>query len=319
MQNSAEDAPIKNACCTPSSEREALAAIAAPAASIATQATLTRTVALPGGTFLMGTDNPEGFPQDGEGPIRAVTLDPFRIDRTPVTNALFAAFIEATGYLTEAETFGWSFVFYSHLADLSLAVDTVAAAPWWCKVPGATWNTPEGPGSDIDKRADHPVVHVSWNDAAAYAAWSGQRMPTEAEWEYAARGGLEQKLYPWGDKLRPNGEHRCNIWQGDFPHHDTADDGYAGTSPVEAFPPNSFGLDSITGNTWEWCHDWFTTGPERATNRDHLSGPPTGQARIMRGGSFLCHKSYCNRYRVAARTSNTPDSSASNISFRCAL
>jgi formylglycine-generating enzyme required for sulfatase activity len=279
-------------------------------------------VALPGGTFLMGTDLAEGFPQDGEGPVRAVTLDPFRIDRTPVTNQRFAAFVAATGYRTEAELFGWSFVFWSHIPPHryhELVADTVAAVPWWCKVPGAIWSSPEGPGSHINQRADHPVVHVTWNDAAAYAAWAGLRLPTEAEWEFAARGGLEQKLYPWGDKLRPNSQHLCNIWQGDFPNHDTADDGYAGTSPVETFPPNGFGLYSITGNTWEWTADWFTTGPDRATGHDHLTGPATGEARVMKGGSFLCHKSYCNRYRVAARTYNTPDSSASNIGFRCAL
>jgi sulfatase modifying factor 1 len=279
-------------------------------------------VALPGGTFLMGTDTTEGFPQDGEGPVRSVTLAPFLIDRTPVTNDRFATFIAATNYRTEAETFGWSFVFWKHIPRQrynELVEDTVAAVPWWCKVPGAYWNAPEGPGSNINTRGNHPAVHVSWNDAAVYAAWAGLRLPTEAEWEYAARGGLEQKLYPWGDKLRPNGEHRCNIWQGDFPNDDTADDGYAGTSPAEAFPPNDFGLYSITGNTWEWCADWFSTGPDRAAGTDHLTGPATGEARLMKGGSFLCHKSYCNRYRVAARTSNTPDSSTSNIGFRCAL
>jgi formylglycine-generating enzyme required for sulfatase activity len=279
-------------------------------------------VTLPGGTFLMGTDFAEGFPQDGEGPIRAVTLDPFLTDSTPVTNDRFAEFIAATNYRTEAQTFGWSFVFWKHIPKQrynELVEDTVAAVPWWCKVPGAYWNAPEGPGSNVDARGDHPVVHVSWNDAAAYAAWSGLRLPTEAEWEYAARGGLEQKLYPWGDKLRPNGEHRCNIWQGHFPNEDTADDGYAGTSPVDAFPPNGFGLYSIIGNTWEWCADWFGTGTDRATGIEHLTGPATGQARLMKGGSFLCHKSYCNRYRVAARTSNTPDSSTSNIGFRCVL
>ena len=319
MQNSAEETPQKKACCSPSSDRMPAIAPVAAAASTVSQATLAEMISLPGGEFLMGTDNSEGFPQDGEGPIRAVTLEAFRMDRTPVTNAQFRTFVEATGYRTEAENFGWSFVFWKHLANIALAEDTVAAAPWWCKVSGAKWDAPEGPGSNVAKRGDHPVVHVSWNDAAAYAAWAGQRLPTEAEWEYAARGGLVQKLYPWGDKLRPNGEHRCNIWQGEFPNHDTADDGYAGTSPVKAFAPNGFGLYSITGNAWEWCADWFTTGPGRATGQEHLSGPPSGDARVMKGGSFLCHKSYCNRYRVAARTSNTPDSSSSNIGFRCAL
>jgi formylglycine-generating enzyme required for sulfatase activity len=279
-------------------------------------------IELPGGTFLMGSEYAEGFPADGEGPVRAVSLHPFSIDTYPVTNRLFRRFIEATGYKTEAERFGWSFVFWSHIPRerfREIVEDTVAATPWWCKVPGAAWDAPEGPGSGIPGREDHPVVHVSWNDANAFAQWRGRRLPTEAEWEYAARGGLEQKLYPWGDKLRPEGEHRCNIWQGDFPNHDTADDGYAGTSPVEAFPPNGYGIYSITGNTWEWCADWFDPGFHRTAARDNPTGPPSGASRVMKGGSFLCHKSYCNRYRVAARTSNTPDSSASNIGFRCAL
>lgn len=287
----------------------------------ATVAVHTDMIAIPGGTFLMGTDYAGGFPQDGERPIRAVTLDAFHIDRTPVTNTRFTAFIAATGYRTEAETFGCSFVFWAHIPKsryAELVEDTVAAAPWWCKVAGASWSAPEGPGSSVFNRPDHPVTHISWNDAAAYAAWAGLRLPTEAEWECAARGGLEQKLYPWGDMLCPNGEHRCNIWQGDFPHHDTAEDGYAGTCPVEAFPPNPFGLYSVTGNTWEWCSDWFSAGADRANGRSHLTGPASGHTCVMKGGSFLCHRSYCNRYRVAARTSNTPDSSASNIGFRCA-
>jgi formylglycine-generating enzyme required for sulfatase activity len=279
-------------------------------------------IALPGGTFLMGTDHAEGFPADGEGPVRVLTVSAVSIDRVPVTNALFRQFAQETGYRTDAERFGWSFVFWSHIPReryQQLVEDTVAAAPWWCKVPGARWNQPEGPGSNLNRREDHPVVHVSWNDALAFTRWSGQRLPTEAEWEYAARGSLEQKLYPWGDKLRPDGEHRCNIWQGDFPNHDTAADGYAGTCPVDAFPPNGYGLYSVTGNTWEWCADWFSAEFHRTGPRENPTGPPEGTARVMKGGSFLCHKSYCNRYRVAARTSNTADSSASNISFRCAL
>jgi formylglycine-generating enzyme required for sulfatase activity len=268
----------------------------------------------------MGTDYADSFPDDGEGPVREVTIAPFSMDRYPVTNNLFQQFIDATGYRTEAEVFGWSFVFWAHIPASrfsALVEDTVAAAPWWCKVPGARWDSPEGPGSNLSGRGDHPVVHVSWNDAQAYCNWSGQRLPTEAEWEYAARGGLVQKLYPWGDKLRPDGLHRCNIWQGEFPRLDTGDDGYTGTSPVDAFPPNDFGLYSVTGNTWEWCADWFDTEYHRTAGLDNPAGPPTGTAKVMKGGSFLCHKSYCNRYRVAARSSNTPDSSGSNIGFRC--
>ncbi len=307
-------------CCTPSAAHAATAPSASEASKLKEprEEVLARMVPLPGGAFLMGTDSAESFPADGEGPVRPVTVDPFLIDRHPVTNHLFERFIAATGYKTEAEKFGWSFVFWAHVPP-DLVEDTVAAAPWWCKVSGAKWDTPEGPGSHIRLRADHPVVHVSWNDAQAYCQWSGQRLPTEAEWEYAARGGLEQKLYPWGDKLRPNGEHRCNIWQGVFPEHDTADDGYAGTSPVEAFPPNGFGLYSITGNTWEWCADWFDVNHHRTADPHNPQGPAQGTNRVMKGGSFLCHKSYCNRYRVAARSSNTPDSSTSNLGFRCVL
>jgi formylglycine-generating enzyme required for sulfatase activity len=269
----------------------------------------------------MGTDYPHAFPQDGEGPVRTITLHRFEIDQYPVTNQRFTAFVDATGYQTEAERFGWSFVFWAHIPQdrfRELVEDTVAAAPWWCKVYGAKWNTPEGPGSDIASRMSHPVVHVSWNDAQAFCEWSGSRLPTEAEWEYAARGGLEQKLYPWGDELCPNGEHRCNIWQGRFPTLDTAEDGYEGTCPVDAFPPNGFGLYSVTGNTWEWCSDWFDPLYHKTASRFNPKGPPVGVVRVMKGGSFLCHDSYCNRYRVAARSSNSPDSSTSNMSFRCA-
>jgi len=308
-------------CCAPASERTAehLAAQSSVTTEVPAEL-LERMVPLDGGSFLMGTDYPDAFPNDGEGPVREVTVAPFLMDRYPVTNDLFRQFVDATGYRTEAEVFGWSFVFWAHIPASrfhALVEDTVAAAPWWCKVPGAQWNAPEGPGSNLDARGNYPVVHVSWNDAQAYCNWTGQRLPTEAEWEYAARGGLVQKLYPWGDKLRPDGEHRCNIWQGEFPREDTGDDGYAGACPVDAFPPNGFDLYSMTGNTWEWCADWFDTQYHRTASRDNPTGPPTGTAKVMKGGSFLCHKSYCNRYRVAARSSNTPDSSSSNIGFRC--
>lgn len=278
-------------------------------------------VELPGGTFLMGTDYAHGFPQDGEGPVHAVHLKPFAIDRHPVTNEAFRRFVRETGYRTEAERYGWSFVFWAHIPESrrrELIEDTVAGAPWWCKVSGARWDAPEGFGSNVDERETHPVVHVSWNDATAYADWAACRLPTEAEWEYAARGGLEQKLYPWGDELQPDGEHRCNIWQGEFPFVDTADDGYAGTCPVDSFPPNLFGLSSVIGNTWEWCSDWFSPESHSQSSKNDPTGPAHGSANVMKGGSFLCHVSYCNRYRVAARTANTPDSSTSNIGFRCA-
>ena len=312
-------------CCAPSSVHDSCGCEAIEQAISAKEnpaEVLTRMVKLPGGAFLMGTDSKESFPADGEGPVRRVTLRPFFIDRTTVTNRTFRKFIEATGYRTDAERFGWSFVFWLHIPKerfREMVKERVVAVPWWCKVEGAKWDAPEGPGSDLLGREDHPVVHVSWNDAVAFTRWSGQRLPTEAEWEYAARGGLEQKVYPWGDRLRPNGEHRCNIWQGDFPNHNTAEDGYSGTCPVDAFPPNGYDLYSMTGNTWEWCADWFSADFHRTAGRDNPTGPPIGTARVMKGGSFLCHKSYCNRYRVAARSSNTPDSSTSHMSFRCAL
>jgi formylglycine-generating enzyme required for sulfatase activity len=293
-----------------------VAPAAAPAAAPGARASVT----LPAATFLMGTDYARANRGDGEGPVRPVSLSAFAIDAYPVTNADFADFVRATGYVTESEHYGTSFVFHAQVpADRydELVIDTLAAAPWWCLVRGASWRAPEGPGSTIDGRMTHPVVHVSWNDAMAYAAWSGGMLPTEAQWEYAARGGLEQKLYPWGDELTPDGRHLCNVWQGTFPDENTAEDGYAATCPVDAFPPNGHGLYSVTGNTWEWCLDFWDTRFGSAPAHDP-QGPPAGSARVMKGGSFLCHASYCNRYRPAARTQNTPDSAASNIGFRCA-
>lgn len=274
-------------------------------------------VLLEGGRFRMGTDYPHGFPADGEGPVREIRIDPFYVDLCPITNAEFARFIEATGYRTEAEGFGWSFVFAGDLPEELKEANTVAGLEWWRRIDGADWAHPEGPQSNLKERDDYPVVQVSWNDAVAYATWSGKRLPTEAEWEYAARGGLDQKLYPWGDDLSPEGRHLCNIWQGTFPTENTADDGYASVSPVRAFPPNDFGLYSVTGNTWEWCADWFHPTYHVDATPLNPVGPPEGTARVLKGGSYLCHKSYCNRYRVAARSSNTPDSATTNIGFRC--
>lgn len=277
-------------------------------------------VAFPAVDFLMGTDYAGAVLGDGEGPVRPVALAPYAIDVHPVTNADFDTFVRATGYVTEAERFGNSFVFQGQIAPeryADVVEDTLAAAPWWCLVRGASWRAPAGPGSSIADRMTHPVVHVSWHDAMAYAAWSGATLPTEAQWEYAARGGLEQKLYPWGDELAPHGRLLCNVWQGEFPHVNTAADGYSATCPVDAFPPNGHGLYSVTGNTWEWCLDFWGTAFTAAPCRDPR-GPADGDARVMKGGSFMCHASYCNRYRPSARTRNTPDSAASNIGFRCA-
>ncbi|WP_405006652.1 formylglycine-generating enzyme family protein [Kitasatospora purpeofusca] len=311
-------------CCTPGRDSAAPAPVALTlAAPPRTSRVARQLTGLPGGRFLMGTDDRTGYPADGEGPVRAVELSPFRIATTTVTNAAFATFVKATGHRTEAEGFGFSYVFEGFLEPGLAAVSpAVAAVPWWRAVAGASWRAPEGPGSSVTTRQNHPVVHVSWHDAQAYCAWSGTRLPTEAEWEYAARGGLEQARYPWGDELTPGGRHLCNIWQGVFPTLNTAADGHRGTAPVTAFRPNGFGLHNTVGNVWEWCADWFSpdyhrTGPGRERRRDPL-GPPDGTARVMRGGSHMCHESYCNRYRVAARSSNTPDSSAGNIGFRVA-
>jgi sulfatase modifying factor 1 len=276
-------------------------------------------ILIEGGGFLMGTDRSDGFSSDGESPVHKVKLESFYIDPYSVTNAKFTEFIDDTGYKTEAEKFGWSFVFYSFLSpQIAQTVNQVVQnAPWWYPVEGAYWKHPEGPDSKIDQRMDHPVIHISWNDAQAYCRWAGKRLPTEAEWEYAARGGLEQKTYPWGNKLKPNGKHRCNIWQGEFPKTNTRQDGYLGTAPVNSYLPNRYGLYNVVGNVWEWCSDWFNPAYYNEDYNDNPKGPSSGTARVMRGGSYLCHNSYCNRYRVAARSSNTPDSSSGNIGFRC--
>jgi sulfatase modifying factor 1 len=294
------------ACCAPARPEAAPVpeSTPAPAAGVVHDGL----VELGGEAFLMGTEDADGFPDDREGPVREVQVERFRIDPLTVTNERFAAFVEATGHVTAAERFGWSFVFAGLLPDDFEATRAAAQAPWWRQVEGADWSHPEGPQSSLEGRIDHPVVHVSWTDARSYCRWAGVRLPTEAEWEYAARGGLEQHRFPWGDDLTPGGEHRCNIWQGTFPTQNTLADGWLGTAPAAAFEPNGYGLHSTSGNVWEWCADWF--------HPDAPRGP--GRAKAIRGGSYLCHESYCNRYRVAARSSNTADSSTGNMGFRVA-
>lgn len=299
----------ERACCVPGHPHAPAPGNDHPTGTRATSGT----VLLPGGTFVMGHDGPDGYPEDGEGPAHQVDVAPFRIDATAVSNERFAEFAAATGHVTQAERDGWSFVFAGLLPDDFPPTRGVVAAPWWRQVEGADWRHPRGPGSGLDGVADHPVVHVTWDDAVRFAAWSGGRLPTEAEWEYAARGGRAGVHYPWGAEREPGGQHRMNVWQGVFPSSDTAADGYAGTAPVTAYPPNGFGLHGVTGNVWEWCADWFSVHTYRR------GGPPLdGDRRVMRGGSYLCHASYCFRYRVDSRSSSTPDSAAGNVGFRCA-
>jgi len=273
---------------------------------------------IPAGSFTMGTDDRQGYARDGEGPPHRVALPGYEIGVEAITNDRFAAFVDATGHRTSAEDFGASFVFAGLLPDDHPPTRAVVGAQWWREVPGADWQHPEGSQSDVSDRGDHPVVHVSWLDAAAFCAWSGTRLPTEAEWERAARGGLEGCHFPWGDEREPEGQHLMNVFQGVFPGANTVADGWAGTCPVGSFPPNPFGLHEMTGNVWEWCADWYAPDYYPSSPASSPVGPASGAARVMRGGSYLCHDSYCWRYRVDARSANTPDSSTGNIGFRVA-
>lgn len=298
-----DDAPAAGA------PAQLLESIAAPADEVRSRAE--RTVLIEAGAFRMGTEDRDRNPLDGEAPIRTVDVPAFRIDACTVTNAEFAAFVQDSGYVTEAEeAFGWSFVFAGLLtSEQRRSAAKPPGTPWWRAVMQAFWYQPEGPGSSIEERADHPVVHVSLRDAEAFAAWCGMRLPREAEWEKAARGGLDQARYAWGDELRPNGEHQCNIWQGSFPFTNTEEDGFLGTAPVRTYAPNGFGLFQMAGNVWEWCSDRWSTGAAPSM---------TGDVRVVRGGSYLCHDSYCNRYRVAARHASAVEDTAGNKGFRLA-
>ena len=317
--------PTTHGCCVPSPSAVPPGSTVRrpPHRSTATHATHTTArdtdtmVRIPAGEFTMGNPRTDGYPTDGETPTHTVRIRDLLIDRTAVTNRAFEAFVSETGFVTESERFGWSFVFAGLLPDDFPDTRGVVSAPWWRQVYDADWRRPEGPQSSIADRADHPVVHVSWNDATAYAAWAGKRLPTEAEWERAARGGSEGFAYPWGTEREPAGEHRMNVFQGRFPAENTGADGYLGTAPADAYPPNGFGLHQMTGNVWEWCADWFDPDFYRVSPAVDPGGPATGSNRVQRGGSYLCHDSYCNRYRVDARNSNTPDSAAGNVGFRC--
>jgi sulfatase modifying factor 1 len=275
-------------------------------------------VTVPGGRYRMGDESEWSYPGDGEGPVHEVDLATFRIDRYAVSNRQFTEFVGATGWRTDAERFEWSFVFGGLLPEDFPPTRGVEGAPWWRQVIGADWRHPEGPHSDASDRPDHPVVHVSWNDAQAYCAWTGTRLPTEAEWEIAARGGLDGQPFLWGDQLEPKGSHQMNVFQGEFPGGNTGADGYIGTAPVDAFNPNGYGLHNVCGNVWEWCADWLDVRYYPTSSVKSPTGPSSGTLRVQRGGSYLCHSSYCRRYRVSARFGNEPDSSSANVGFRVA-
>lgn len=273
--------------------------------------------AFAGGRSQVGTHDPV-IAADGEGLVRMVRLAAFAVDRTLVTNARFAAFVRETGFVTEGERLGWGMVFRGLLDDPARVPPSAGATPWWGVCPGACWHAPEGPQSTVADRPDHPVVHVSWSDARAFAAWAGGRLPTEAEWEHAARGGGSgDPRFPWGDREPDDTTFLpCNIWQGRFPDIDTAADGWHGTSPVMAFAPNDAGLHDMAGNVWEWTADPFLVRSQSATARARNAHARKERQKVMKGGSFLCHRSYCYRYRIAARSGTAADSGASNTGFR---
>ncbi|MGV3753895.1 MAG: formylglycine-generating enzyme family protein [Verrucomicrobiota bacterium] len=287
-----------------------------------------------GGKFHMGSE----AGQTDEKPVRQISVDGFWMDKTEVTNDEFEKFVKATGYVTIAERKPDPKDFPGAAPEMLVAGSIVFRPPpgevpldnhyvWWTYVPGASWKHPEGPGSNIQGREKHPVVHVSYFDAEAYAKWAGKRLPTEAEWEFASRGGLDRKMYGWGEEQTPGGKWVANIWQGKFPNGNSMDDGFRTTSPVGTFPPNGFGLLDMAGNVWEWCADWYapTTyaqmpernpqGPSQQESND--PNEPGVAKRVQRGGSYLCSDSYCTGYRPSARMKNTPDSATSHTGFRC--
>lgn len=289
-----------------------------------------------GGRFRMGSD--DHYPE--EAPAREVAVADFWIDRLPVTNRRFRKFVDATGYVTLAERQPRREDYpdaAAHLLKPGSAVFTPPAVPvrlddhasWWRYVPGASWRQPLGPGSSIKGIEDHPVVHIAHSDATAYAFWAGKTLPMEAEWEYAARGGLDGAEFAWGDELAPDGRHMANTWQGKFPAENRTEDGWYRTSPVEAFPPNGYGLYDMIGNVWEWIDDpWSDRHPVTGSQpccapgtQPSTAGPTSavGAPRVIKGGSHLCAPNYCRRYRPAARHPQPVDSSTSHIGFRCVM
>ncbi len=286
---------------------------------------------VPGGEFFMGSDENE----DAQ-PVHLVQVDGFWMDEHEVTNAHFAQFVKATGYVTVAERKPNPKDFPDAPADKLVPGSAVFTPPsedvslrnhlaWWQYVPGACWKRPEGPDSNLRGRENHPVVHVCWEDAAAYAKWAGKRLPTEAEWEYAARGRHKSKPNVWGDELKPDEKWMTNIWQGKFPRQNTEDDGFRATAPVASFPANDFGLYDMAGNVWEWCADWYRPDYYANSPVHNPKGPkdsfdptePGVAKRVQRGGSFLCSDLYCVRYKPGLRGKGAPDSGASHIGFRC--
>ena len=343
-----ERAPV---CCAPAGRAVLLASAAEAAVEAVAETAPAGMVFIPGGEFAMGSTDPHA--RADEKPVHRVRVDGFWIDATEVTNRQFAEFVAATGYETIAERpVDWEELQHQlppgtpkpddeMLLPGSLVftppaepVDTRHFEQWWRWTTGADWRHPEGPASTIDGKADHPVVHVAYEDAVAYARWAGKRLPTEAEWEFAARGGLDHKRNVWGDE--PVDAKRANTWQGRFPQQNTAEDGFARTAPVKSFPPNAYGLYDMAGNVWEWCSDLYRPdayalqiaeagegavignprGPAQSLDPRNPHAP---ESRVQRGGSFLCHDSYCASYRPSARMAAPPDTGMQHLGFRCVL
>lgn len=274
-------------------------------------------IAVKGGESVVGSHEPI-IAVDGEGPERKVFVKDFHLEAQAVTVRRFAEFVDATGYVSESERIGSSAVFAPLVKNPDLVSGGVAATPWWVRVDGASWRQPEGPGSSIEERLDHPVTQVSWNDAAAFAGWVGGRLPSEAEWEHAARGGNRRRRYPWGEDEPTDETVFCNIWQGRFPDHNSERDGYFGTAPARSFDPNEAGFYNMAGNVWEWTSEPFRVRSVSRAAKARNESSRRNLDKVLKGGSFLCHKSYCYRYRIAARMGLSPDSASSNMGFRIA-